>query len=165
MYLTPPKKTIYLAGPISGLTYTEARCGWRETFVTELTRSGLDHIFCHSPMRGKEFLMQVDGPLGSSERDYPKDAMATAAGITTRDYNDVKTCDAMVACFLESSGISAGTFMEFGFAWALQKPIIVIGPENDVNVRHVMAERVAGYRVDTIEEGVFLVGHLLTPGL
>jgi len=163
--MTPPKKTIYLAGPISGLTYGKARHGWREFLAEELQRAGLDHIFCNSPMRGKDFLMQVDGLLGSSALDYPTNAMATAAGITTRDYNDVKTCNAMVACFLESSGLSAGTFMEFGFAWALQKPIIVIGPPDDPNVRHVMAERVAGYRVDTIEEGVFLVGHLLTPGI
>ncbi len=163
--MTSPKRIIYLAGPISGLEYHEARFGWRFKFEDLISKSGMDHIFCNSPMRGKEMLESLVGPLGNNALDYPKEAMCTAAGITTRDFNDVKTCDAMIACFLESEGISAGTFMEFGFAWAMQKPIIVIGPEDNVNIRHVMAERVAGYVVPDLEEAVFIIGHLLTPGL
>jgi nucleoside 2-deoxyribosyltransferase len=163
--MTYPKKTIYLAGPITGLTHDEARYGWRQEFVHLLKNAGLDHIFCSSPMRGKEFLSTY-GVLGSDQNQFSDNVLSTAAGITTRDYNDVKTCDAMVACFLESEGrLSGGTFMEYGFAHAHQKPIVVVGSLDDPNVYHLMAERVAGYRVGTLEDALVVVGHLLTPGI
>lgn len=160
-----PKKTIYLAGPITGLTHDEARYGWRAQLRDQLGIMGYDHIFCNSPMRGKEFL-SGSGPLGSDQDMYSDNPMSTSAGITTRDFNDVKTCDVMVACFLESGGkLSGGTFMEYGFAHALQKPIIGIGDKDDVNLSHLMAARVIGYRVDTLEEAAIIIGHLLTPSI
>lgn len=159
-----PKKTIYLAGPITGLTHDEARYGWRMEFKDMLDRMGLDHIFCSSPMRGKEFLKSC-GVL-SSGHDYPEHAMSTPEGVTTRDYNDVRNCDAMVACFLESGGRpSLGTAAEFGYCWALHKPVITVGPADETNVRHLMLKRMTGYRVDTLEDAALIVAHLLTPGI
>lgn len=156
-----PPKTIYLAGPISGLTHDEARYGWRQKFNTLL----LPHIFARSPMRGKEFLKEA-GVLTSTGERYPEHALSTPEGITTRDYNDVITSDAMVACYLESGNRpSLGTAAEFGYAWAKQVPIIVIGPADEVNVKHLMLRRMAGYRVDTLEEGATIINHLLTPGI
>jgi nucleoside 2-deoxyribosyltransferase len=130
-----------------------------------IEESGLDHIHCNSPMRGKEFLASI-GVLGSDQNLYSDHAMSTSAGITTRDFNDVRTADAMVACFLESGGrLSGGTFMEYGFAHALQIPIVGIGHKDDPNLSHLMAARVLGYRVDTLDEGLHLIAHLLTPGI
>ncbi len=155
-----PQKTIYLAGPITGLTHDEARYGWRETFNAMLP----SHIHAASPMRGKEFLKDI-GVLTSGE-SYPDNALCSPAGITTRDYNDVRTADAMIACFLESGGnLSWGTAAEFGYAWANRVPIIVIGSLDDPNVKHFMAEHMAGYRVDTLEEAAHIVSLLLTPGI
>ena len=156
-----PKKTIYLAGPISGLTHDEARYGWRKDFAEMMP----EHIFCSSPMRGKSFLKD-HGILGSDQSQYSDHAMSTASGITTRDRNDVVTCDAMVACFLESGGrISGGTFIEYGWADLLRKPIFVIGLPDDPNVYHLMAEDIRGYHTTTIEEAAHLVAKLLTPGI
>ncbi len=161
---TFPTRTIYLAGPITGLTHDEARYGWREEFASLLEVGGYDHISCNSPMRGKDFLKGF-GVL-SSGSGYPKNALCSEAGINTRDYNDVKLCHAMVACYLESNNVaSLGTAAEHGFAHALQKPIITIGPEDEINVRHIMLKRMAGYRVDTLEEAAHIVALLLTPGL
>jgi len=155
-----PKRVVYLAGPITGLTHDDARYGWRQEFDSLMP----EHIYCSSPMRGKEFLKSF-GILTSGE-GYPDHAMATSAGITTRDYNDVRTSDAVIACFLESGGrLSGGTFMEFGFAHSLQIPIIGIGAPDDPNIQHLMAERVLGYRLDTLEEAAAIVAHLLTPGI
>jgi nucleoside 2-deoxyribosyltransferase len=115
-------------------------------------------------MRGKDFLK--DHGILSSGHDYPDNAMATPEGITTRDHNDVVNSDAMVACFLESGNRpSLGTAVEFGWCWDNHKPILVIGPEDEVNVRHLMLKRMAGYRVDTLEEGAIILTHLLTPGI
>jgi len=92
--------------------------------------------------------------------------MTSPAGIVTRDRNDVKLCSVMVACFLDSNGkLSGGTFIEFGWADRYDTPVVVVGPENDPNVQHLMSQRLAGYRVDTLEEAAMIVGHLLTPGL
>jgi len=155
-----PKRTIYLAGPITGLTHDEARWGWRQEFARLMP----EHILCSSPMRGKEMLK--DFGILTSGKGYPDDAMTSSAGITSRDFNDVRTCDAMIACFLESSGgISGGTFMEYGFAHALQKPIIGIGSADDPNLQHLMAQRVLGWRVDDLVEAANIVSLLLTPGI
>lgn len=162
--MTYPKRMIYLAGPITGLTHDEARYGWRQEFKEVLENMGLNHISCNSPMRGKEFLK--DHGILSSGHDYPEHAMATPEGITTRDYNDVRECSLMVACYLESNNNpSLGTAAEFGYCWALQKPIITVGPEDEINVRHLMLKRMTGYRVDTLEEAAVIAGHLLTPGI
>jgi nucleoside 2-deoxyribosyltransferase len=156
-----PIKTIYLAGPITGLTHDEARWGWRKEFASLMP----EHIHCASPMRGKGFLQDV-GVLSNSGEGYPEHAMSTPSGVTTRDYNDVKNSNAMVACYLESENRpSLGTAAEFGYCWALQIPIIAVGPPDEVNIRHLMLSRMAGYRVDTLEEAAILATHLLTPGL
>jgi len=155
-----PSKMVYLAGPITGLTHDEARDGWRKDFASLMP----EHIYCNSPMRGKDMLK--DWGVLTSGAGYPDNAMTTPEGITSRDFNDVKTCDAMIACFLESNDhLSGGTFMEYGFAHALQKPIIGIGPAHDPNLQHLMAQRVMGWRVDGLEEAANIVSLLLTPGL
>ena len=120
--MTFPNKTIYLAGPITGLTHDEARYGWRKEFKSLMP----EHIHCNSPMRGKGMLK--DFGVLTSGKGYPEDAMTSPSGITTRDFNDVRTSDCMIACFLESGGkLSGGTFMEYGFAHALRIPILGIG--------------------------------------
>lgn len=115
-------------------------------------------------MRGKGMLKNF-GVL-TSGKGYPDHAMTSASGIVTRDKNDVKTCSVMVACFLESENrLSGGTFIEYGWADAFVKPIVVVGREDDPNVHHLMVRHIRGYRVDTLEEAALIVGHLLTPGM
>ena len=122
-----------------------------------------EHIECLSPMRNTEDLslkkkLDIKG--------YATNPLHTPAGITTRDYNDVKLCDVMVACFLESDGSrSLGTAAEFGYAWALQKPIVVIGKEDDEHIKHGMLARMRGFLVDNVEEGAEIVKSLLTTGV
>lgn len=163
--MTFKKKTIYLAGPIAGLTHDEAAYGWRQVFSEGLIAAGLDHISCSSPMRGKTFLKSA-GVLTSTGDKYNANPLSSAAGITTRDYNDVRTCDLMVACYLESHGkLSLGTGVEYGYCWALQIPVIAVGPADEPNISHLMIQRMTGYRVDTLEEAAHIAGLLLTPGI
>ena len=159
-----PDKTIYLAGPITGLTYDQARFGWRGEFADLMNRMGFHHIHCRSPMRGKEILRDF-GKLTAGE-DYPDDPMTRGSGIVCRDRNDVKTSDAVVACFLESNGVvSRGTFIEYGWADAFRVPLIVVGDSEDPNIKYLMVERIAGYIVPTLEDAAMVVGRLLTPGI
>ena len=162
--MTPQKRRVYLAGPITGLTYDRARYSWRTIFSDILNVGGFDHIECYSPMRAKDILK--DFGVLTAGKGYPEDAMTSPSGITTRDRSDLKNSDAMVACFLDSQDrLSGGTFIEYGWADAWRIPIIGIGFRDDPNLAHLMARDIIGYRVDTLEEGAAILGALLTPGL
>lgn len=119
------KKKIYLAGPITGLTYNDARHGWRADFAKLLKNRGAEHIECFSPMREKEFL-ENNQCIGGEAKYDSMDGFGTPQGILTRDHNDVYTCDMMVANFLGAKRVSIGTCAEFGFAHAHRKPVIAI---------------------------------------
>jgi len=156
-----PTRTIYLAGPIAGLSYGDARHGWREEFASMLP----EHILPVSPMRAKEFLAHVKCH-GSSELDCASigNMLASASGIVTRDHNDVMTCDAMVACFLGVNRASLGTAIEFGWANAYRKPVVMIAERGSIH-DHAMMTEIAGYVVPTLEEAAHIVTSILTPGV
>ena len=177
-----PTKTVYLAGPITGLTYGEARHGWREEFALML----LEHIVPLSPMRGKDFLMGERNLKGDPNM-YPTNPLARPSGILARDRNDVRTCDVVVACFLGAMDHpSLGTAVEFGWADAYRKPLVMV-IEDDLTVPHVDKDghtvqlinsnekpnihlhafltEIAGYRTNNLEEAAQIVKCLLTPGV
>lgn len=148
-------KKIYLAGPITGLTYAESAFGWRETIKTLLPEFDL-----FSPMRGKDFLAK-DGVLRGADERHP---VSSINGILGRDRNDVRTCDLMIACFLEDPGVpSLGTAMEFGWADAWRKPIIMVAEPTSAQRNHPMLQGAATYIVDTLQEAAELSKHLLLP--
>lgn len=150
------KKRIYAAGPISGLTYDQAANGWRARLM-EL----LPEFEIMSPMRGKEFLASKEGKLFGAYDEHP---ISTKAGILGRDRNDVKTCDLMVACFLEDEGhTSMGTSMEFGWADAWRKPVILVAEKDNLHRMHPMLNGASTYTVETLEEAADLARLLLTP--
>lgn len=93
---------VYLAGPITGLTWGEST-DWRE-YVK-------NYISTLSPLRGKQRLREIAGniPIMDSYEDHP---LTTAKGINTRDYNDVKRADAIFVNFLGAKKVSIGTVME-----------------------------------------------------
>lgn len=75
------KNLIYLAGPITGLSY-DSVISWREEFALSMPMD----IECLSPLRGKTYLKD-EKEISSSYEDY---VLSSAKGITTRDYNDCK---------------------------------------------------------------------------
>lgn len=117
---------MYLAGPITGLSYGAAKNGWREQFFNLLGgyHSAID---CFSPMRQKEFLKDAQCVSGSAaELENIEHALARPLGILTRDFNDVTKRDAMVACFLGATRVSIGTVWEIGVAFSHRKPVVVV---------------------------------------
>ena len=166
------KPKVYLAGPITGLSYAEARNGWR----VELWRMLRDDIDCFSPMRTKDFLAGQDKLRGDPAMyDNP---LATANGILTRELNDVKRCDLMIANFLGAEKVSIGTCVEFGFAYSLRKPVILViengpGPElKDIPKSwrpnchaHAFLTAIASDRVDNFEDAAMIARAVLLPGV
>ena len=155
-----PYKTVYLAGPITGLTYGDARHGWRKEFALMLP----PHIIPLSPMRGKDALMGETDIQGDPDM-YSSNALCSAFGVVTRDRNDVKNCDVMVACFLGVDHASLGTAVEFGWADIYRKPVIMVIEDKDNIHLHAFLTEIAGYRINNLEEAAQIVRCLLTPGV
>lgn len=152
--------SIYLAGPITGLSYEDARNGWRRRFKELL---GNTHIKCFSPMRGKDFLAGEKSIKGNPLM-YADKAMATSKGILGRDHFDVQNCDVVVANFLGAERVSIGTCVEFGWASAYRKPVVMIVDDNNLH-NHAFLHEIATYVVKTPEEAAFLTKTLLTEGV
>lgn len=134
---------IYLAGPISGLSFRECT-DWREQFAVLLSHRNIE---CFSPMRGKEFLRKKE----VIHHDYPEDVLSTQRAIMTRDFFDCTTCDIVVANFLGAKSVSIGTSMELAWAYQAHKPVICVMEAEGNPHDHPMIREAIGFRVGTIQ--------------
>ncbi len=152
------KAKVYLAGPITGLTYQGAT-DWREYMVKRFE----PNIAAMSPMRGKDYLAAMPGLIGGSpEETYMKEVISSQRGILGRDRNDVKTADAILMNVLGAKIVSIGTMIEAGWADAYRIPVVLViesGKENIHN--HVMLDGLATYRVDNLDAAEHLIRVLL----
>jgi nucleoside 2-deoxyribosyltransferase len=149
---------VYLAGAIAGLQFDDAT-DWRVQAKHLLDLRGVEAL---DPMRAKNALSSK-GRLSSNFNDYAHNgAFFTSRGIMTRDYNDVKTCDALLVNLLGLVKPSLGTVMELGWAYALQKPaIVVIEREGNPHDNHPMIHEAMRFRVETMEEAIDAVAVVL----
>ncbi len=133
---------IYLAGPISGLSY-QACTEWRERFASLLNHRP---VMCLSPLRGKEYLRQKE----VIHHDHPEHVLSTQRAIMTRDFNDCTRCDLVLVNFLGVKSVSIGTCMEMAWAYQNHTPVICVmeaGNPHD----HPMIREAIGFSVATIE--------------
>ena len=151
------KPRVYLAGPIAGLTYDDA-LDWRAQASAALSIRGIEAL---SPMRSKHAL--ADRTISMNYRDYAKSGpFYTSRGIMTRDYNDVRRADALLVNLLGFRKQTTGTVMELGWAFAFQKPtVVVIEPSGNVHDQHPMIVETFDYRVATMEEAIDAVAVIL----
>jgi nucleoside 2-deoxyribosyltransferase len=145
---------VYLAGAISGHTYHEAQ-RWRNTVADSLA----PQIECFSPLRCKDYLQAKGGPINGA---YEGHALSTARGIMTRDHWDCMTCDLVFANLLGATSVSIGTVMEIAWAHAYRKPVVFV-IERTGNIHdHPMVTEAAGFRVETIAQGLEVTRAILT---
>ncbi len=143
---------VYLAGPITGQSY-EQTTNWRER-VTPLL--GGVNIKAYSPMRGKAYLSKEE----KIQDSYSDSTMSSITGINVRDYNDVKTADAILVNFLGSGErISIGTVMEIAWARAFQIPIVIV-MEKD-NIHHHGMLTFGNIIVEDLYDGVECIRQIL----
>lgn len=146
--------SVYLAGPIAHLTYEEAT-EWRTSAARVLESYGIQ-VF--SPMRAKEFLKG----RGVITPEIYADVLASDAGIVTRDRNDVRTCDLVLANLLGAPQVSVGTPVEFGWADAFGKPIITVMEAEGNAYEHPFTRRLSGFRVTSLDEALEIAVAVLT---
>jgi len=153
-------KSVYLAGPITGISYDDAANGWRKQIADDLQFQ----VVCYSPMRDCEHLSHIK-KFTSLEKDYGTDPVTTASAIVARDRNDVHTCDLMIANFLGAKKGSLGTAIEFGWADAFRKPIILVMEDTGNIHEHAMITEMAGFRVNNLKDAASLAQSILLPGV
>jgi len=146
-------KTIYLAGPITGLTY-DGCTDWREHAIEYLKKYGINGV---SPMRAKDYLSKEKIVADS----YINTTLSCSRGITTRDRFDSTHCNLFLANLLGAQKVSIGTMIEYGWADSVRTPIITIIEKEGNPHEHAMLRELTGFRVETLEEGLYVAKAIL----
>jgi nucleoside 2-deoxyribosyltransferase len=147
---------VYLAGPITGLTFGDAQ-DWRD-YVT----SHIDpRLQCYSPLRGKDFF-KGKGEIKSKE-EYTFHPLSTDKGITTRDRFDCMGSDLVLFNLLGAKSVSIGTMIELGWADAARNPAIVVMEKEGNPHEHPMLRQTTHYRVESLDDAIRLAEMILLP--
>lgn len=151
-------KTMYLCGPITGLSTTEARHGWREQIINEL--QGI--VECISPLRHYNHLKHVTelSALGN-----PQHVLTSPRGLTTRDRFDTNRSDLLFCNLLNTTRVSIGSVGELFWADAYRIPTIVCMEEEGNLHDHAMINEITGFRCTSLDEGIETARAILTPGV
>ena len=150
-------KTVYLSGPITGLTFKGAT-DWRNVVTQELSEAGIVGI---SPMRAKDYLASV-GTISGDGRDYFNlNVLSTPPAVCARDRFDTTRVDVVLMNLLGAERVSIGTMVELGWADLARVPVIgVIEPTGNVH-DHMFVNQLIGFRVATLDEGVHVAKAIL----
>lgn len=147
---------VYLAGPISGLSY-ESCTDWRQQFAQLLMFE--KDVRCLSPMRGKEYLAREE----RVQHCYPEKVLSCERGIMTRDFFDAQRSDLVVAHLLGATAVSVGTVMEIAWAYQARTPVIAIMEPSGNPHDHPMVREAIGFRVETLRDAVHTARMVLWP--
>jgi nucleoside 2-deoxyribosyltransferase len=144
------KPIIYLAGPVTGLSYSQVT-SWR----TEAKRALAPAAECADPMRGFEHL-QHESELQHTYVGHP---FTRQRGIMMRDYFDVCRSTALLVNLLGAPAKSTGTIMELAWAWHLRKPVVAIIEDDGRNLHdhHPMLLETFDFRVPDLDYGIDLI--------
>lgn len=155
-------KTVYLAGPITGVSY--AGCtDWRE----EIQRRLAPGIVGLSPMRAKKYLAVFDSVPNCMQQEAAAAAddwsrvFATQSGIMARDFYDCTHADLVIANLLGATTVSIGTVMEIAWCHATRTPLILV-MESEGNLHeHGMLREAGSWRVDNLDDAVRVANAVL----
>lgn len=157
-------KTVYLAGPISGLSYNEAT-EWRDLVTTALNKLG---IKCLSPLRAEVHLRNHPGAL--TDCQTPEEhlaagsqvlAMSTQRGVVERDKFDCTKCSVIFLNLLNSKRVSIGSMIEIGWANANNIPIVLIMEDEGNCQDHAFVRECASFRTPDVWQGIEIVKAIL----
>lgn len=148
------KPRVYLAGVISGLSFSEANT-WREIAQKKLALYGI--VGC-SPLRGKDHL---EDETVLHKAGYEGNPMSTKRGITTRDRFDVMNSDVVIMNLTGAESVSIGCMIEIGWSDANRKPVILVMEKGNPHEGHAMLDECTQYKVHTVDEAVEVARKIL----
>lgn len=168
---------VYLAGPITGLTYAGAT-DWRVGFTKDLRALG--HVGV-SPMRGKEYLRDVykdeilskgtatgyyQGSAAEAEdalqKAYEQFPMSGEQGIYGRDTFDVKHCECTLANLAGAALPSFGTVMELQRAYDHDRYALLVLKDGDLH-DHPFVRRAASIIVPDLKTALQVIAAMGAP--
>jgi hypothetical protein len=147
-----PKKALFLAGPLTGISYGDA-LDWRKYVESKLPSD----VIAFSALRGKEYVAK-EAVLKDS---YPEHLLSTPQGTITRDRYDVSRCDALLVNFLKADRVSIGTIMEMAWADAWRIPIILAMEKGNIH-DHAFVRQVAGFIAGDLDEAIWTAVNVVT---
>lgn len=146
---------VYLAGPITGLSY-EGCIDWRQQAIDHLKHFGIQSL---SPLRSKDYLLGETTVADS----YDDKVLSSQRGIYARDKFDCFRADAVLVNMLGAKRVSIGTVMEIAWAAGKGTPIVLV-MEKEGNIHeHSMLREACPFRVDNLDQALFVVTALLAP--
>lgn len=147
-------KSVYLCGPVTGLSYEDARF-WRKEAIALLS----DDVEVIDPLRDRNYLMD-EQEINSS---YDDNLLSTPSMIMTQSYLDVQRADALLVNLDGAERISIGTMFELAWGWQMRKPCVVILDDGENLHDHPMVTQASnfGARVDDLDEAVHVLTTLL----
>lgn len=150
-------KTVYLAGPIAGLTF-DAAADWRNQAIRELHDAGIKGL---SPLRAKEYLRDA-GVLSGHGLEYAhRGPMSLPRGVMTRDHYDATRCDVLLVNLLGATTVSIGTCMEIAWAFAIRTPIVCAIEDEGNPHAHMMIVEAIGFRVSALDDAIHITKAIL----
>lgn len=153
---------VYLSGPITGLTYKEARYGWRAVFTKLLRDLGRRKITVLSPMRHEGHLAEMK-KLPILPDNLPTHLFSHPKMIVTKDFLDIDESTVMVVNLLGATAVSQGTLIEMGYARKAGVTMVIIRDPGNPHNSPFIAEM--GIVVNTLEEAAAIVASLLSEGI
>jgi nucleoside 2-deoxyribosyltransferase len=150
---------VYLAGPITGLTFNAAT-DWRHLAKAALDTRSDGRIECLSPMRYKEFLVGHENILALGYDDH---TLSNSRGIISRDRFDVHRADLIFVNLLGAKQISIGTVMEMAWADAARIPtVVVMEPSGNLH-EHAFISEATAFRCSTVVDAIETTCQVLIP--
>ena len=151
-------RTIYLSGPITGLSYEEAKLGWREELRATLEALPLEvNIILLSPMRKKEYL-EGSAKLSGEDGNW--------RAVMSRDFSDIDRADLVVINLNNSCRVSIGTMVEIGYAKKAGKPMLLIMDAQEINAHdHGWVYNVVDAWVDDMAGAIDFIVNFCSEGL
>lgn len=148
---------IYLAGPITGLTWAEAT-EWRVDLTERFkdASNGKHNYIALSPLRGKEYLSDET----DIKHSYEEHQMSSPKMINTRDMFDVRRSSLLIVNLKNAKRISIGTVLEIGAAFILNKPIILIMEKENCH-KHSMISEQASAIVSDVDTAHYMALQIL----
>lgn len=149
---------VYLAGPITGLSYDGA-VDWRR-HASRTLRFGSDgRIETLSPMRHKEELAGRKEILHS----YEDNVLSSRRGIFYRDRLDCTRSDLVLVNMIGATRVSVGTVMEIAWAHIASIPVVLAMEPGDPHHTHPMLEEACGFHVHSLDEALETTIRILMP--
>lgn len=146
------KFLVYLAGPITGLTFDGAE-DWRKEAIAALGKHGITGL---SPLRAKEYLREIGKISGTGEEYAHMGVLSTPRGVTTRDRYDATRCDVLFVNVLGAKSVSIGTVMEIAWADSKRIPIVMLTNEGNPH-EHMMINECIGFKCYSFEDAIHVI--------